>query len=686
MFLKYAGLLLVTLCLSYVSLKGQTTCTTLGQTPETAFPVCGTSVFHQSNVPNCGGRKVVTPPDCANLPYNEYTDINPFWYKFTCFQGGTLGFEIKPVSTADDYDWQLFDVTGKAPSAVFSDASTYVSSNWSGEKTNNAVTGASSAGTMLTVCGTYTGGPLRPMWSSMPTLIQGHDYLLLISNFSHSQKGYDLTFKGGTAVITDPTPPSLLSGRYLCEAKEFRIKLNKKMRCSTLAKDGSDFSVNAPGISIISASGVNCSSGFDTDSVILVFDKQPTSGNYQVTVKTGSDGNTVLDNCNVGIAVGASIAFSVAAPPPGRIDSLTPFSCAPEQLHVVFTQPVNCATIAANGSNFAITGPYPVNITAAIPDCKEYNAAIGVTLTLDRAMVNGGIYTLNITNGTGGDPLSTLCGGDILPGSTSINFEVKDTVSAAFTYTLALHCDLDTIALKHDGAHGVNSWRWFYDDNKDSSHRQNPLKIYDKFGVKTIRLIVTNGLCSDTASQSIDLSNVLEASFTMSSDTLCPNEIATFTNTSTGKIVGNRWDFGHGGTSLSFQPPRQSYPLPKTRRQIYPVKLIVQSNMNCYDTAVHMLTVLNSCFVAVPTAFTPNGDGRNDYLYPLNAFRTLSMEFKVYNRYGQLVFTTKEPTGRWDGRFKGEAQPPGTYIWEFNYVDKETGQPSYQKGTAVLIR
>lgn len=685
MHLRYAWLL-ITCLLIHVSLWGQTTCTTLGQNPETAFPVCGTSVFHQSNVPNCGGRVVVTPPACKDEPYNNYEDINPFWYKFTCFQGGTLGFEIKPVNIRDDYDWQLFDVTGKQPSAVYTDASTFVSCNWSGETGTTGITGASTQGTMLSVCGSYTNGPLRPMMSSMPTLIAGHNYLLLISNFSNSQQGYDLSFKGGTAVITDPTPPALAGGKYFCEAKEFRIKLNKKMRCNTLAADGSDFAINAPGVSIAAARGVNCSNGFDMDSVILTFDNLVPHGSHAITVKAGTDGNTILDNCDIGIPVGAAIPFTVVVPLPAHIDHLGPVQCAPEQLYVAFTDKLNCNSIAVDGTNFRLTGPANIAITSATPDCDEYNNASGVTLTFNRAITLGGTYTLSIRTGADGDPLETACGAVIPPGSTSISFETKDTVSARFNYNLYLNCDYDTIALRHNGAHGVNSWRWFYDNNKDSSHRQNPLKIYSKFGMKQVQLIVSNGFCSDTSSQSIDLHNTLEAAFTILSDTLCPNEMASFTNTSKGKIVNTTWDFNNGSTSLLFQPTRQSFPQASLRRQTHLVKLIVENDMKCRDSVVHPLYMLNSCRIAVPTAFTPNGDGLNDYLYPLNGFMTASMEFKVYNRLGQMVFQTKDPNQKWDGRFKGTEQPPGTYVWEFSYVEKENNKPAYQKGTVVLIR
>ena len=92
------------------------TCTELGQNPGTAFPVCGTQSFSQNQVKLCGNRKVPSP--CTE---DDIRDKNPYWYKFTCFTAGTLGFLITPANLSDDYDWQLFDITGKKPDDVYTE-------------------------------------------------------------------------------------------------------------------------------------------------------------------------------------------------------------------------------------------------------------------------------------------------------------------------------------------------------------------------------------------------------------------------------------------------------------------------------------------------------------------------------------------------------------------------------------
>ena len=165
-------------------------CTTLGQNATSAFPVCGTAQFTQSTVPVCGNNTVPNKKCSGDV----LTDKNPFWYKFTCFTTGTLAFKIIPNSSSSDYDWQLFDITGRNATDVYTDASLIVACNWSGE---TGTTGASSSGTSLFVCATSSDRPNQPLFSAMPTLIAGHEYLLLVSHFSDSQAGYTLSFGGG---------------------------------------------------------------------------------------------------------------------------------------------------------------------------------------------------------------------------------------------------------------------------------------------------------------------------------------------------------------------------------------------------------------------------------------------------------------------------------------------------------
>src|SRR5262249_6777856 len=125
MHVRFLVLGLILLLTSQLSAQ---TCTTLGQTPSTAFPVCGIDTFSQTTVPTCGTHNLVVPGCSGDGAL--YGDKNPFWYKFTCYQAGTLGFLVTPNDLGDDYDWMLYDITGHNPDDVFTDQSLIVTGNW----------------------------------------------------------------------------------------------------------------------------------------------------------------------------------------------------------------------------------------------------------------------------------------------------------------------------------------------------------------------------------------------------------------------------------------------------------------------------------------------------------------------------------------------------------------------------
>lgn len=119
-----------------------------------------------------------------------------------------------------------------------------------------------------------------------------------------------------------------------------------------------------------------------------------------------------------------------------------------------------------------------------------------------------------------------------------------------------------------------------------------------------------------------------------------------------------------------------------------PTRYIVNTltGLNCVaaDTVTVYLSYDRSLFV--PTAFSPNDDGNND-LFRVKAKGVAIYTLQVYNRWGQLIFQADDITRGWDGYFKSQAQPMGTYVYvvRYAYFGKET-QVLEQKGTFTLIR
>lgn len=649
-------------------------CTTKGQTPQTAFPVCGTNTFSQSNVPICSTNDLYVP-GCSGPGAADYANKNPYWYKFTCYKTGTLGFLITPNDMSDDYDWQLYDVTGLDATQVYTNKNIIVSGNWAG---NPGTTGASASGVTYIQCASsYDGNESR--YAKMPNIIKGHEYILLVSHFTDSQSGYSLSFGGGTASITDTLPPALKSISTSCDATKLYIKLNKNMKCSSLATDGSDFIVSPSVAKVVSANAV-CGA-FDMDSLVLNLSNPLPVGNYKIIIKNGSDTNTLLDNCDKSIPEGDSLVLNVLPLSPTLLDSLVPLKCAPQSLQLVFKKNILCNSVAADGSDFKITGAADVTITNIQMNCADSGTKT-ITLNLSAPLVKGGNYQITLKSGNDGNTILDECGQET-PAGSALTFTIKDTVSADFSYFIRQGCRSDTVQLRHDGKNGVNQWLWQLDYNGKSTV-QNPVTYFDSFGVKKIILQVSNGFCSDTVTKQVVLDNELKASFE-TNNILCPEDSAVFKNTSIGNILSYYWNFDNGNVSYEKNPVSQKYPLMLIEKY-YPVQLIVKNNLGCFDTAVNNIRVLRSCYIAVPNAFTPNGDGLNDFLYPLNAFKADNLEFKVYNRLGQLVFQSNDWAQKWDGTINGQPQDAGVFVWTLKYILRDTGKHVFKKGSTVLIR
>lgn len=103
----------------------------------------------------------------------------------------------------------------------------------------------------------------------------------------------------------------------------------------------------------------------------------------------------------------------------------------------------------------------------------------------------------------------------------------------------------------------------------------------------------------------------------------------------------------------------------------------------CEVSDRYTVVVLNDALVWVPTAFTPNGDGKNDYYGPIGKVPD-GYKLQIYNRNGEVVYESRTINDRWNGWWKGKRQPMGVYIYVIYYKDMQNKQHQ-QKGTLTLI-
>jgi gliding motility-associated-like protein len=115
-------------------------------------------------------------------------------------------------------------------------------------------------------------------------------------------------------------------------------------------------------------------------------------------------------------------------------------------------------------------------------------------------------------------------------------------------------------------------------------------------------------------------------------------------------------------------------------------KVVVFSDEGCRDSAfINVKIYKTRPTVFVPTAFTPNNDGKNDLLRPIAVGIKNIDYFNIYNRWGQLLFSTRINGHGWDGKIKGLLQGTGTFVWTVKATDYR-GAAYFQKGVSTLIR
>ncbi len=171
--------------------------------------------------------------------------------------------------------------------------------------------------------------------------------------------------------------------------------------------------------------------------------------------------------------------------------------------------------------------------------------------------------------------------------------------------------------------------------------------------------------------------------------------IRAFAGNDTIVVVGQPLQFnGSGGVGYQWIPstfldnPNIFNPI-----GVYPsgvdsirYKLIVSDSVGCLDSAFINVKIWKTIpNVFVPTAFTPNGDGLNDVIRPIAIGIQKINYFSIYNRWGQLLFTTTTNRHGWDGRVGGSLQNSGVFVWMVSAIDY-TGRPIFLKGTVTLIR
>lgn len=171
--------------------------------------------------------------------------------------------------------------------------------------------------------------------------------------------------------------------------------------------------------------------------------------------------------------------------------------------------------------------------------------------------------------------------------------------------------------------------------------------------------------------------------------------VRAYAGRDTSVIVGQPLQlFATGGVSYSWTPatglnnPTIQNPVGTYSANIDTImyKVVVRDNIGCADSSYVIVRVFQTApSIFVPTAFTPNSDGLNDVARPICVGIRKINYFNIYNRWGELVFTTTENEKGWDGRINGVLQSTNVFVWIVSAEDYLGGK-YFDKGTVTLIR
>jgi len=224
----------------------------------------------------------------------------------------------------------------------------------------------------------------------------------------------------------------------------------------------------------------------------------------------------------------------------------------------------------------------------------------------------------------------------------------------------------------------ITYWEWLFGDG-DTSYHQDTTHIYAKGGEYYVTFISANSRgCSDTVLKTVLI-----------------DRFRPFAGDDTTIVQGAAIQFHPGGgdnytwtpsTYLSFNDFGPYDPVGNfVDTGLFTYNVHVINPLGCAgDTSVKIRVVPYAAFF-MPTAFTPNGDGLNDVLRPVLIGYSSIVYFRVFDRWGELLYSSNSTESGWDGTYKGQKLDAAVYFWEITTVNR-FGKIEKKKGDVTLIR
>jgi gliding motility-associated-like protein len=226
-----------------------------------------------------------------------------------------------------------------------------------------------------------------------------------------------------------------------------------------------------------------------------------------------------------------------------------------------------------------------------------------------------------------------------------------------------------------DASLAMSTWNWKFGDGQTST-QANTEHTYNQTGNYNVELwgMGSNGCPSDTVLKTIRVNKAF--AFAGRDTLVLPNIQFPLNAGGNGSFL---WTPGTGLSSDDISNPIVTPTVDRT------YTLTVTTAEGCVATDDIFIELFKGSAVWVPSAFTPNRDGKNDLFIPRYVGIRKLHYFNVYNRWGQQVFSTTDLLRGWNGEVGGKPAPTGTFVWMLKAEDL-AGKTYQLKGTTTIIR
>jgi gliding motility-associated-like protein len=341
-----------------------------------------------------------------------------------------------------------------------------------------------------------------------------------------------------------------------------------------------------------------------------------------------------------------------------------------------------CLTLTTATSNSVVMNVTPLVTPRVFISTSSPAICAGTTVKFSSVTTNSGTqpqYQWKINgNAVGGNSptysTSALANGDVISctiianescmvTSTATSNSIVQTVFSNPRVVLDQTATICENATRQLNAGNFSSYLW----NDNSTQ---PSLVVSGIGTYSVNVTDANG-CSGSGSVSITTLLPKPHNFLPVDTSVCSYGSVQMKSLQSYSLY--QWSTGERASTITIRQPG-----------LYWLEVIGQNNCKGRDSVVVNPKTCMSGFYA-PTAFTPNGDRKNDDFKPLLFGLVKKYRFTVYNRWGQVVFSTTEQMNGWDGKLSGTPQRSDVFVWTCTY-QFEGESEKIEKGTITLIR